>query len=163
MLMNCKKTKHLLFEYLDKKPDQSVIEQIESHLVNCESCASIYNLSREIMGSVKTFSESMPETSDYFTARTFEKIKNSKTESFSPWIWIYHVLFSRVSVVTASFAGLIAGVLLGVILSSAYVEQHNFETASEEETVEDVYVAGMSDQYFTEFFDNQTHSKDGNK
>ena len=80
-----------------------------------------------------------------------------------PLCLFFFVLFKKVSIITASFAGLIAGVVLGVLFSSAYVQQNNFVTVSEEETVEEIYVAGMSDQYFTQFFDNQINSTDGNK
>ena len=114
ILMNCKKTKHLLLDYMDKIPDQDVMDEINSHLTHCESCASLYSFVSETMSSVNAFSESHPETSAYFSSRTMEKIRNSETRVFSPWAWIYNVLFKKVSIITASFAGLIAGVVLEI-------------------------------------------------
>lgn len=162
--MNCRRTQRHLLSYSDKTLSEKKMNEIEMHLQKCSDCSEFYAFTEKTMRSVSGFSGSNVETSMYFTSAVLEKIKNSSSETASPWTWVYQVLFSRISVVTASFAGLIVGVFLGVMLSSVQVERNQSAVAtSEEETLEDVYVAGMSDNYYTQFFENQTNPSDGNK
>ncbi len=162
--MNCKKTQRHLLSYSDKTLSKEKMNEIEMHLQNCSACSELFAFADKTMKSVSRFSGAGVETSLYFTSAVLEKIKNSNSETASLRTWVYQVLFSRISVVTASFAGMIAGFFLGVLLSSVHVERNQSAVATtEEETLEDVYVAGMSDNYYTQFFENQTNISNGNK
>jgi len=161
--MHCKKVQTLFFQLLENELDDSHKNEASAHLDQCQHCASLYKSFSQTLHSVNSFSRSTPETTDYFTSKTLLKIQNLKNQDTTVWSWISGVLFKKPAVMTASFAAMFSGVVLGIFLNLNYQDSISTENISDNNSVEEVYYAGTSDNYMLQFIENQYYKENGNK
>jgi len=161
--MNCKQATSVFLQHIENHIDNDTSAQLANHLSQCTSCQKQYTFIKEAFGSVENQQHFNPEVSWFFTEKTFSKIKSLNNSEISTSSWIYNVIFRKASVLSASAAALIVGVVLGIFLSTAYYKSTNTTSTAEIQTVEEVYFAGTSNDYMMEFFDNQYYKENGNE
>lgn len=161
--MNCRKVTSLFTAYLEKKLDTTQFDAVTSHLQHCSECSKAIDFIENSLESVQYLSDSRPEVTDFFTERVLAKIQTVSETSFSPALWITTVLFKRTSVLAASVAALFAGVIFGIFLNLSTAQLKENEIASESQTWEEVYLAGTSNEYMMQFFDNLYYKENGNE
>ncbi len=161
--MNCKSNSSFLMDYIENKLDQNRFEQVKSHLEQCPKCSQAFAFLSKSMGSVSHFKDSTPQVSDFFTERMLSKFQNLSGTTYSPTTWMISVLFRKTSVVAASVAALFAGVIFGILLNLNTAKLHENDITSDLQTVEEVYLAGTSNDYMIQFFDNQYYNENGNE
>ena len=58
--LDCQETKRQVHEYLHNELNESEIEDITSHLANCDSCEADYDMENLINGSIKEACDEVP-------------------------------------------------------------------------------------------------------
>jgi len=161
--MNCKKAQSLCLDYLENKLDKSLIQQVDNHIGECHSCAAVFHSVGRSLQSVQHFKHSSPEISFYFTQKTMNAISSLQQTESSVWQWMAGVLFKKASVVAASVTAIFAGIILGIFLNMNYNAVSGQQTMPESQTIEEVYLAGTSDDYMIQFFENLYYRENGNE
>jgi predicted anti-sigma-YlaC factor YlaD len=161
--MNCKQAQSHSFDYLENKLDESLFHQVDKHISECQACAADFNSLGRSLQSVQHFKQSSPEVSFYFTQKTMNAINELQHTESSVWHWMAGVLFKKVSVVAASVTAIFAGIILGIFLNMNYNTVTGQQTLPESETIEEVYLAGTSDEYMMQFFENLYYRDNGNE
>lgn len=161
--MNCRKVSSLFVNYFEKQLDKKQANEVFSHLQNCSDCSKAFDFITNSMNSVMHFKDSKPEVTDFFTERTLAKIQSHSDKGFSTVGWITSVLFRRNSVLAASIAAAFTGVIFGILLNFSSAQINESEASAEIQTVEEIYLAGTSNDYMIRFFDNQYYKENGNE
>ncbi len=160
--MNCLKFSEKYIQFIEKDLDDQSYREMEIHFENCSVCQSQLQFIRNALNSLPGDKGLMPDTSYFFTERTLSRIITLQQEEVSVWRWIYNVLFRKVSIISFSFSAVIIGIVMGMFIHSNQ-SAGSLQSSVTEQTLEEVYLAGTSDEYLIQFIDNQYFVEDGNK
>jgi hypothetical protein len=161
--MNCKKFSLHFFELLDQKDDKSLNNDVSSHYEQCSSCKEAFDSLKKTYDSMQEINTARQEVSYFFTERTMSKIQSLRQGEVTLWQWISEVLFRKISVVSASFTAILAGVALGIFFNMNLRADIEKESFSDIQTFEEVYLAGTSNEYMMKFFENQNYRDDADE
>lgn len=159
--MDCKKASNYFFDFVEHQLNEHIEKNFQYHLDECPSCQSKLVFFKNTLNSIDASRDRNPEVSFHFTEKTLFRIESLQRES-TLWQWIYSVLFRKVSVITASFVAVFAGIVLGILFNSSKIDNTS-QLSSAEQSLEEVYMASTSEDYMIQFFDNQYFIEDGNK